>query len=240
MNSSFDVVDMWIKDGKGIGFLHTSSQVVKGHKAKKMLEWTGGYYEKYFSTDPEWECKSILFDNHEITNGVRSFTLRDKWLFNLRFDKSKNITPILKGVPDELARSGRHTSHGGPIDSVVNNSGGEETLMWAYEGENQGRSFVFTGGHYHDSWSNKNVRKLVMNAAVWVTGLSIPEKGVRTTGISENDLRKNMSADRSEFIWQNERKILTESKLKFSSKVITDKTPGKSVMIDSIFKAQRN
>lgn len=232
MNGYFQMMDLWVKSGKSVGFLHKSIQVPKGHKSKMMMSWTGGYYEKYYSTDPQWECDAILNKNHEISNGVGKFKVRDEWLFNIRFDKKLKLTPILSGKPDDLARSGKYTSHQSEIPSVSKNKGREETVMWTHQGKDQGRSFVFAGGHYHENWNRKNLLKLVLNAIVWSTGLEVPEKGVSFTKVTDAELDADMSEDRADTVWQNEKSILMKASLKFSSGIITDKSPGKSVAID--------
>ncbi|MCH2204624.1 MAG: NPCBM/NEW2 domain-containing protein [Lentisphaerales bacterium] len=240
INNNFDTVNMWIKDGKGVGFLHTACKVPKGKKSQMMTSWTGGFYEQYFSTDPEWLLNASPNQAHEISKGVGKINLRDKWLFNIRFKpKMKGVQSILEGIPDDLARSGKHTSHRSKIESVFERKGEKETLMWVYEGEDQGRSFVFTGGHYHDTWKSKSVTRLVLNAALWSVGMKVPDKGFPVEKFSDLEMAENMSRDRSEFIWQEERSILMKSKLLFSSKVITDKTAGKSVMIDVDVKGYR-
>jgi type 1 glutamine amidotransferase len=53
--------------------------------------------------------------------------------------------------------------------------------------------FGFTGGHYHKSWGNENVRKLVLNAILWTARVEIPENGVNCQ-ITPADLQKNLDS----------------------------------------------
>ena len=55
--------------------------------------------------------------------------------------------------------------------------GDKQTVAWAYQRPDGGRSFGFTGGHFHWNWGNDDVRRLVTNAIRWSAGDDIPEAG---------------------------------------------------------------
>ena len=63
--------------------------------------------------------------------------------------------------------------------------------MWAVERPDGGRGFGFTGGHFHDNWANDDVRKVVLNALVWVTKLDVPAGGATLDILVENCGRIN-------------------------------------------------
>ena len=54
-------------------------------------------------------------------------------------------------------------------------------LAWAYERENGGRSFAYSGGHFLAAWDNEQARKTLLNAIFWTAGRDVPDGGVRTT-----------------------------------------------------------
>ena len=49
---------------------------------------------------------------------------------------------------------------------------------WAYERPNGGRSFGFTGGHYHWNWGREDILKLVCNSICWTAKVEIPAAGL--------------------------------------------------------------
>ena len=59
------------------------------------------------------------------------------------------ITPILVAKPSDEVRKGPYVSPKGPYDHIIADSGRDETMMWAFERPDGGRSFGFTGGHTH-------------------------------------------------------------------------------------------
>jgi hypothetical protein len=73
----------------------------------------------------------------------------------------------------------------------VNAAGREETLMWAYERAGGGRSFGFTGGHFHENWGNESFRKLVLNAMLWIANVEVPQDGVASK-VTADQLKENL------------------------------------------------
>jgi hypothetical protein len=140
--------------GIGIVGLHYAVDGEPGLLNETLLSVVGGYYDKTQSKNPEWLVKEPTITKHPVTSGVKPFELHDEWYYNLQFG---TVTPLLQAVPPE--------------------EGGEaHILAWAY-GTN---AFGFTGGHYHKTWANSEVRKLVLNAIVWSAGLEVPPEGVKS------------------------------------------------------------
>ena len=48
---------------------------------------------------------------------------------------------------------------------------------WAFERPDGGRSFALTGGHYADSWSSEDLRRLAVNAILWAARREVPAEG---------------------------------------------------------------
>src|SRR5262249_25510348 len=133
--------------------------------------WLGGYYETGFSINPHWDAQIRSLPKHEITRGVKPFTLRDEWYYNMHFvDGLKNVTPILQALPPDETR-------GTPAAKA--RKGELETMAWAYERKGGGRSFGFTGGHFHRNWADEDFRKLVVNAILWSAKVDVPENGAK-------------------------------------------------------------
>ncbi len=165
---------------KGMGFMcmHYGVEVPKGDVGDSFLKWIGGYYESGWSINPHWTAKSQLNTEHPIARGVKPFEVNDEWYFNMRWrsDDEKTVTPILRAVPDDEARSGSTSWPRGPKDHIVKASGRSEVLTWAIERADGGRGVGFTGGHRHKNWGDANYRKMVLNALVWVAGGEVPPK----------------------------------------------------------------
>ena len=145
--------------------------------------WLGGYYETGFSINPHWDAQIRSLPKHEITRGVKPFTIRDEWYYNMRFvDHLKNVTPILQALPPDGTR-------GTPAAKA--RKGEIETLAWAYERDGGGRSFGFTGAHFHRNWANENFRRVVVNAVLWSAKIPVPEGGAKVA-FDPADLNKNL------------------------------------------------
>ena len=66
-----------------------------------------------------------------------------------------------------------------------------ESVAWVAERPGGGRGFGYTGGHYHENWSNNQARKLVLNGILWTAGMEIPPDGVAST-VTEAQLKANL------------------------------------------------
>ncbi len=165
--------------GKGIGMIHFAVHVPPERGGAEFQRWIGGFYETGYSVNPMWTAEFTSLPDHPLTRGVEPFSAHDEWYFNMRFrDGMEGVTPILKATPSDQTRDGPYVHPRGPYPHIQEAKGREEVLMWAVEREDGGRGFGFTGGHYHKGWENDPLRKTVLNALVWVSGLDVPEGGV--------------------------------------------------------------
>ncbi len=178
--------------GTGLVFMHYAVEVPKGEFGDGFLEFLGGYYETGFSTNPHWVADFKSLPKHEVTKGVKPFSIKDEWYYNIRFrPEMKGITPILVAKPDEEARAGKTSSPRGPYAHIVDAKGREEVVAWTVERPDGGRSFGFTGGHTHKNWGDANFRTLVLNAILWTAKVDVPAEGAGCE-VSEADLKANL------------------------------------------------
>ena len=176
-----EVLEKLARRGTGIGFAHYGVEIPRTNGGPEFLEWVGGYYEHLYSVNPMWTPEFKTFPDHPITRGVQPFSNRDEWYFNIRFrDASQNITPLLVAKPSDEVRKGPYVYPKGPYDHVIARSGRHEVIMWAFERENGGRGFGFTGGHTHANWGNPNQLKIVLNALLWIAKADVPKNGVES------------------------------------------------------------
>ena len=184
--------------GVGLGFMHYGVEIPSAKGGPEFLEWIGGYYEHQYSVNPMWSPKFEKFTGHPVTRGVKPFSNRDEWYFNMRWTERKEVlTPILVATPSDEVRKGPYVHPKGPYDHIVQASGREETMMWVYERPNGGRGFGFTGGHTHANWGDPNQRKVVLNALLWIAKAEVPANGVDVV-VSEADLKANLDPKKKE------------------------------------------
>ncbi len=176
-----EVVQKLIDQGVGFVNLHYAVEYPKS-QSDHILNWLGGYYETGFSTNPHWDAEFKDLPHHPITRGVKPFTIRDEWYFNIRFaPASRQVTPILKATPPDNVRK---------TEAAKQFPGREEIVAWAFERE-KGRSFGFTGGHTHRNWGNDNFRRLVVNAILWTARREVPADGA-PVNLDPADLNRNL------------------------------------------------
>jgi hypothetical protein len=198
-NERAKVIDALEAKGAGLAFGHYGVEVPAGAPGEMMQRWNAGYYETNWSVNPMWKPEFATFPNHPITRGVKPFATHDEWYFNMRWTENAaakaKITPLLVATPSDEVRKGPYVSPRGPYDHIIATSGRDETMMWAYERPNGGRSVGFTGGHTHANWGDPNQRKIMLNALLWIAKVDVPKIGVEDT-IVDADLTTNLDEKR--------------------------------------------
>ena len=177
-----EVVDKLINDKVGFVNLHYAVEYPKS-QSDHIFKWLGGYYETGFSTNPHWDAEIKELPEHPVTRGVKPFQIRDEWYFNIRFrPESRDVTPIVKATPPDGVRR---------TPAAKEHKGREETLGWAFQRADGGRSFGFTGGHHHKNWGDENFRRLVTNAVLWTAMVDVPPGGAKVD-LDASELNRNL------------------------------------------------
>jgi len=180
-----------MRKGVGLALIHYAVEVPKEKAGKQLLEWTGGYYETFWSVNPTWTARFDKFPEHPITRGVKPFEMLDEWYYHMRFrENMEGVTPILSAVPPDNTRKGPDGPYSGN-PTVRARKGLAEVLAWARQRPDGGRGFGFTGGHFHYNWANDGFRTVVLNAIVWVAGLEVPPGGVPSKAPTLEELEAN-------------------------------------------------
>jgi hypothetical protein len=96
-------------------------------------------------------------DKHPVLTGVGKFRVKDEFYYELKFVKPEGSAKPLLRVP---------------ID------GKEQTVAWAWERPDGGRSFGFSGLHFHDNWKLTEYRRLVAQGVLWALKLPVPKDGL--------------------------------------------------------------
>jgi hypothetical protein len=177
--------------GAGLMFYHYGVEPPDKSLHQEFLNWIGGYFELHYSVNPVFEGDFSSLPKHPITRGVVPFKIQDEWYYNIRFrDGMKGITPILVATPPASSLSRPDGPHEGNPD-VRSKVGQPQCMMWAYERPGGGRGVGYTGGHFHMNLENDNVRKLILNALVWVAKGEVPPDGV-SSQVTHDDLMRNL------------------------------------------------
>jgi type 1 glutamine amidotransferase len=183
-----------MKKGVGLVGLHYAVEVPKEKAGTQFQDWLGGYFETYWSVNPVWEAQFTSLPDHPITRGVTPFALTDEWYYHMRFrENMKNITPILTTIPPASTMSRPDGPHEGN-PHVRAKKGQPQHVAWATERTDGGRSFGFTGGHFHKNWADNNYRRLVLNAILWTAKVDVPQKGFPILPMDKNGIEANLEA----------------------------------------------
>lgn len=194
LNKNLEFFQGLIDKGVGLTCIHYAVETTKGECGDKFLEWLGGYFEPDWSVNPHWDANYTTLPEHAITTGVPPFEVNDEWYYHMRFiDGMKGVTPILTTLPPDSTLSrpdGAHSGNPHVRKAIANKE--EQHMAWAFERPDGGRSFGFTGAHFHRNWQNDNFRTLVLNAIVWSAGLEVPEGGVPSATPTDEEMKANL------------------------------------------------
>jgi hypothetical protein len=182
--------------GVGLACIHYTVDPSDPKAVKRLIDWIGGSYERYWSVNPHWEADFTSFPDHPAARGLKPFKAHDEWYYHMRFAEDMNgVTPILSAVPPESTRQRKDGPHSGN-PHVRARSGMSEVVGWVYERPNGGRGFGFTGMHTHWNWAQDSYRKSVLNAIVWIAGADVPLDGVPSKTPTLEELEADLGMPR--------------------------------------------
>ncbi len=145
-----DEFDALMKRGIGLVCIHYAVEVPKGKGGERLSEWTGGYFEPNWSVNPHWTANYKKLPAHEITRGVKPFTINDEWYYHMRFlDRPGDVTPILTDLPPDSSLSrpdGTHSGNQAVRAAVARKE--PQHMAWARQRPDGGRGFGITGGTF--------------------------------------------------------------------------------------------
>lgn len=163
---------------RGCGFMtfHFSNYIPFKYE-KQALEWIGGFVQ-YDGPggfdDPRTLDTDVTLPSpkHPISSGVHGDHYKDEFYYKIHFRPDDGTIVPLVRVP---------ALPGNPQ---------QQTVAWAFQRNDGGRSVGITDGHYYENWRLENYRKLVLNAIVWTSGAKVPRNGVRSVFIEDGDVEK--------------------------------------------------
>jgi hypothetical protein len=191
IKNDLEYLDGLAKNGVGLMFMHYAVHPSAEVGEKYYRPWIGGAMENDWSVNPHWLAELEVMTGHPISKGVpEKFESYDEFYYNMRFlnDRTK-VLDLVTAIPSR-ERMRRYINmwdwHG------AEGMGKPQTLMWGREREDGGRGVGFTGGHYHRNWALDDFRTVVLNAIVWSAGMEVPEGGVKSEKVSEDQLNENL------------------------------------------------
>jgi type 1 glutamine amidotransferase len=154
--------------GGGVVVLHWAMGTREAKPISKFLDIAGGCHggpdRKYKVIDTE----AVLPDGkHPIASGIARFRVKDEFYYRLKFtEPAGSVQPIVQ----------------------VEIDGTKETVAWAWQRPDKGRSFGFSGLHFHSNWKLPEYRRLVSQGVLWSVGLPVPRDGLAVE-VGEEDLK---------------------------------------------------
>jgi len=107
-------------------------------------------------------------EKHPITAGLNPLKLKDEFYYQLKFVKSAaghDIQPL----------------------ATVQIDGEKYPISWSWERPDGGRSFGFSGLHFHENWRQETYRRLVTQGILWTMGVKIPDGGFKLGDVPDAD-----------------------------------------------------
>ncbi len=160
-----------MRQGVGLVVLHQASTVPPGDDLD-LPRWLGAARYGMFDRTTESARLVSAASSHPTSRGVHPFEYRDEFYPTLGFNAGGGrLVPILEATLHAQYRNGAHLVAATPEAS---------TVAWAFERDDGGRSFGFTGAHYLVTLDETMVRKMLLNAIFWTAGMTVPDGGVRS------------------------------------------------------------
>lgn len=190
-----DAMTKACKAGAGLVALHWALEAGTPAATAFLNETLGGSFEVNWSVNPMWKGDFTAIPPHEITRGVKPFSIYDEFYFNMRFPEVAGTRiPLLEAIPPKkvilMPEDGPRTNN----PAVRGSLGKPHVTAWAYLRPGGGRAFGFTGGHFHWDWKHDDFRRVLLNGLAWSAGLNVPETGVIDTTPDDKELLENQDS----------------------------------------------
>ncbi|MBC8289514.1 MAG: ThuA domain-containing protein [Planctomycetes bacterium] len=146
------------KRGGGLVCLHWGMGTKDAENIEAFVNLFGGCHggpdRRYKVVDVTTELPNR---KHPVVSGIEPLEIHEEFYFKLKQPKGgKGITPLIR----------------------VSIEGESHTVAWAFDRPDGGRSFGFTGLHFHENWKQESYRRLMTQGLLWTISQKIPEKGV--------------------------------------------------------------
>lgn len=155
----FEALTQFATRGGGFVVLHWGMGTKDAKNIDGCLKLLGGCHG-----GPDRKYKVVATDaviadpKHPVATGLANFKVRDEFYYQLKLAKPEgSVRPLVQVTIDERP----------------------ETVAWTWERPDKGRSFGFSGLHFHENWRLPEYRRLVAQAVLWSLNLPIPKDGLK-------------------------------------------------------------
>ena len=143
----------------GLVLVHGSA-VPPDDLAKDVRAWVGGVARSERAImSVNWPAGFGQLPSHPILDGIAPFSVDDRWLPAVHLNGAENVTPLLRADPPEYAH--------------IAGEPNPQTMAWLFERSDGGRSFVYGGGHFLESYRDANLRQVLTRAIIWTTRIDL-------------------------------------------------------------------
>jgi type 1 glutamine amidotransferase len=98
---------------------------------------------------------TVIDAEHPITRGVEKLTINDEFYYQIKFvADERGLKPLVQAKIDDEAH----------------------VVVWAWERPDGGRSFAFTGLHFHENWQRAEYQRLIAQGVLWSIKTEVPQK----------------------------------------------------------------
>ncbi len=131
-----------------------------------LIKWMGGYFAN--RTCPHHQSIAKIFPaatitpaapGHPVSRGWTEFTIHDEPYIKNYLPGNVTALAVSMLPPEEPRR---------------------EIVAWGVEREDGGRGIGIVMPHFYKNWSNKDLRRFILNGIVWSAGLEVPAQGVES------------------------------------------------------------
>lgn len=145
--------------GGGLICLHWGMGTREAEFIPKWVELFGGCHggpdRRYKVVDVKTQ---LATPDHPILRGVKPVEVREEFYFKLKLAQpAEQITPLIRVRIEEE----------------------DHTVGWAWQRPDGGRSFGFSGLHFHDNWKLESYQRMLAQSVYWVLNREIPEAGLQ-------------------------------------------------------------
>jgi type 1 glutamine amidotransferase len=98
----------------------------------------------------------VVAKDHAIAKGIADFKIKEEFYYQLKQQQgAASLVPLLTAEID----------------------GAEHMVAWAWQRADGGRSFGYTGCHYHENWSRPEYQRLLAQGVLWTLKVTPPQEG---------------------------------------------------------------
>jgi len=153
--------ETFAKRGGGLVVYHWGMGAKKTELIDPFLKLFGGCHggpDRKYTVVKEAQFQ-VASPKHPVMAGIKSFELPfEEFYYKLKVPKAPKNWRALVQVPIE---------------------GNTETVGWAWERPDGGRSVGYSGLHFHVNWRHRQYQRLIAQAVLWTLKLSVPKDGFK-------------------------------------------------------------